>query len=235
MFGFHDDLAGIDAGTFSYLVAGWYSRDEDDPFNPADKWQRLEELKSKWNVVDLADDEYPTETICHGTVHSLQWVRKTAPIGGVPEAEIDIAFGNSAVEALSALIGEWSEAGRMVETLLSAFQYDMFSNPRELPDIAEIDLEVHRRGFYPNGGGTEWVIQKAERQPLPSQDQDQQVKPFPISGQIAADFDRLNMLQRKQNRLRRELASLQWEYYAAWFKSKLTQPAALNIDFSPEM
>jgi hypothetical protein len=235
VFGFHDDLAGIDAGTFSYLVAGWYAQDEDDPLNPADKWQRLKELKSKWNVVDLADDEYPTETLCHGTVHSLQWDRNTAPLGGVPEAEINIAVGNSAVEALSALIGERSEAGRMVETLLSAFQYDMFSNPRELPDIAEIDLEVHRRGFYPDGGGTEWVIQKAERQPLPSHDQDQQVKPFPIPGQIAADFDRLNMLQRKQNRLRRELASLQWEYYAAWFKSKLTQPAALNIDFSPEM
>jgi len=237
VFGFHDDLAGIDAGTFSYLVAGWYSRPEDDPLNPADKFQRREELKSTWNVVDSAGNEYPTETICHGTVHSLQWDRKIAPTGGVPhpEAEINIAVGNSAVEALSALIGERSEAGRMVETLLSAFQYDMFSNPRELPDIAEIDVEVHRRGFYPDGGGTEWVIQKSESRRPPSQDQDRHVKPFPISMQIAADFDRLNTLQRKQNRLQRELISLQWEYYSAWFKSKLTQPAELNIDFIPEM
>lgn len=241
VFGFHDPLltrydppTRIDSGTFSYLVAGWYSQPEYDPLNPEGNWygkdpldpelknERLEELKSNWQLSQKTDSklDYPTATICHAILFDVKWESDGEHQSGVLDAYINVAIGNTASEALSALIGARSQNGQNVETLLSAFQYGTLSDPHALPGVIEIDAEIHRRGFHPVKGGTRWAIQKAENQRAYSQSRKDHIKPFPDSEEVKSDFEDLNKSQREFDRLSRKLVSLQWEYYSKWFKSK---------------
>ncbi|MGA1839338.1 MAG: hypothetical protein ACMUIU_01830 [bacterium] len=241
VFGFHDpldDLENIDSGIFTYLVAGWYSQPEYDPLNPEGNWygrheddpldaelksERLQDLKSKWQLNQKADsnEDYPTSTICHSTIFNVEWKGRDSEYqSGVSDAYINIALGNTATEALSALISARLKNGRKAETLLSAFQYGVLSDSNEFPGVVEIDAEIHRRGFNPVKGGTLWVIQKADTHRPYYQSREGHIRTFPDSEGVAEAFEELNKNQRDFDSLTRELASLQWEYYSTWFKSK---------------
>ena len=222
VFGFYDDLQGIEAGTFLYLVVGWYERREDDPLNPANaltnKVEWLRHFRDRW-WKDKDTATTPTRTLCHGTLHSVKWDRKTK--SGLPqEVMYQVAVGNTAIEALSALL----TSNTVLEPFLSAFQYEMLANVDPLFGMPELDGELHRRRFCPVNGGTEWRLQPVERRAgagLP----EAPAKPrFPTDPEVATLFNQLCDAQQDCDRLERELASLREQYYAAWFQSKLLSP-----------
>jgi hypothetical protein len=127
----------------------------------------------------------------------------------------------------------------------------MFSNPQTPPGIAEIDAEVHRRGFSPESGGTVWTIRRVERGQPRGETPGPRLPPFPDvkfyetlglgekarekADEVATAFQRLQVVQQEHDALQRELASWQWEYYAAWFKSQLEyKPSGMNPDALPQ-
>ncbi|MFW2372224.1 MAG: hypothetical protein ACN4GM_03820 [Gammaproteobacteria bacterium] len=147
-----------------------------------------------------------------------------------PNLEIKTAMGNTAIEAVSALLCEGAGAGSEVETLVSALAYDLLADPNESPAMADLEAEIHRRRFVPLPGGSVWELQKAERPlDLPGQSMTHTSAGAPhkspdIPEVLAGELKQLNAAQQRLDALSRELAGLQWDYYFSWCLQNLSRP-----------
>jgi hypothetical protein len=232
VFGFHDTLEGVDRGDFLYLVAGWYGRREHDPLGagegPAAVVERRRAVAARWLDGAAIQGPPPTRTVCHGTLHGVTWRRGDVQSAAAPAgARYRLAVGNTAVEALAALVAAPAERGHLWEPLLSAFQYDVLANLDVSRGMPDLDAELHRRRFQAVDGGTEWIVRPVEKRkaagkpaaatPVPDE---RPRPPFPTDPEIAGLFDALVDAQRSRDGLDRDLASLRAEYHAAWYRGE---------------
>ena len=266
VFGFRDDLDGVAEGTFLYFVAGWYGDPEhDDPLSPSYGQPLLaSHVKEQWGferflpkppdtalasaapapaatppaaTPPMPAAAPPTRTVCHGTVYGVRW-KRSGPRAEVGAPVYRVAVGNTAVEALSAVVAAPAERGRLWEPLLSAFLYGALAERNPMRGMPEIDAELHRRRFQPIDGGTQWIIQRVESDTTtaaagvnPIGVRDERRPSFPEDPDVATLYGALHDKQREHDRLARELAALREEAYAAWFRRQRGgEPNAQAVD-----
>ena len=231
VFGFHDDMKDIDTpeGEFTYMVTGWYSNLEMDPIYPlegdVDRQRTLEWIKQQWKV---QADAYPTSSIFHATVHSLQWNKNQH--NGVPKGDIQVYAGNTAVEALSAQITASSTIeDPNVETLLNALQYQLLEDERNQPSLSSIKTAVHNRSFIPKDRGLIWEVLRKETDTGQLQEDEEARLHFPDNPEFLATLKKLNAAQVQLNVFREDIQRLQQETYFLWYKQALKIVKPLDI------
>ncbi|MDQ3982044.1 MAG: hypothetical protein M3271_05120, partial [Actinomycetota bacterium] len=228
-FGFYDDLRGIAAGTFSYLVVGWYS---DPTRDVMASWASSSHpdaayadvlAKLMWDV-EGGDEARPTRSFYEGMVLGVAWAKTGPPPGqaaGTSPATdplqlaqgsgvLDFAIGNNTLDAFAALVGrQLADKGYDTQALalLRAFEYDLLPLANQVNGGALIDRKVHDSWFGSSPGGYTWEIVAAD----------------PGGGDVDVSPDEtwLRQLNDDQSSLDAALGvlfDLQWQLNALWWK-----------------
>lgn len=165
--GFYDSLDGINAEMLSYSVFGYYSDEKNNPLYGIDKDGIIEKLEEQRWDIDTSLLQYPLNTICHGNVSNLDWRGDTYSYpSGMPVGAIDISFGNTSVEALSALLSKnlsntsesTIESKTINERLLNTLQYDLIELYDELDGIQKVEDKLFERSFSQEQSGKVWRL-----------------------------------------------------------------------------
>jgi hypothetical protein len=238
--GFYDPLTDIDKETtFAYLVAGWYS----DPAEDILRHFKMKELK--WTGASASSP--PTQLLCHGTIYNVQWKNRTFTYAtSVPTVDeknrvidvIDkgsteavdryqIALGNTATEALAALLAQQLDSPK-IEPLLVAFQEGQLVQKtggqtagggkaedhlqRRDADLPELEFSLHQQRFGSLAGGRDFGIQKKDAR----QDQPLSATDVTLPESLEQGLAELNALEREWERRHREWDGWRWELYAMW-------------------
>jgi ribosomal protein L39E len=226
VFGFHDDLNDIDSNcTLTYVVSGWYSDPAQDPLAlpdfrglpktaaQIDKEQKLKWFKSQWKY----GGEYPESCLLHSSITSIKWNDQLK--GGVPDGEVQVYAGNTAIESLSAQITRSNNTEKSgVEELLNALQYQLLDDKENEPSLASIQKEIHKLGFSPKNRNSFWEITRAEATDKHLEDNQEKRPRFPEKKGLLKDLKELNKAQIDKNGREYEILSLQQEYYFLWYK-----------------
>lgn len=225
-FGFYDDMSGIDLDTghtFSYIITGWYSNPLKDPLNASFPEKEVQErIKKLW----LCTTAHPKSTLIHSTIQNVVW--KTDITSGVPDSNVNIFVGNTATEALSALIAKTKKNTlgsssslineNSVEDLLNALQYQLLEDTTKQPNLDTIKNENHKKGFVSKNRNFIWEIKKFEDTSQQLEDNKEQKLQFPNNPELLEKLKTLNQKQIAYNVNEENLHSLQQEYYFVWNK-----------------
>jgi hypothetical protein len=169
----------------------------------------------------------PKQSLYHGMVYGVNWQHAQVPerVNLDPNTvskNVRVAVGNTAIEALASLIenqaNQAGQSGALEATLLEAFQYNLLSTMSQPGAQAQLDLQIRQAWFGSTPGGTHWEIVAAERDDLSKP----QSPPSITSPQVTW-LAQLNTEQRQLDQMRRDLASMQWELYALWWKHGVLQ------------
>ncbi|HEX6190124.1 MAG TPA: hypothetical protein VFZ40_18745, partial [Pyrinomonadaceae bacterium] len=258
---FYDDLSDLTGASptnpadISYLVCGWYSDPQGDPLSLESQtanqkqWQEFIN-QCKWSV-DGEPIAAPARILCHGMVvfpqtaaggNNIAWsgIHSTSYIPPTP-SDIQVAVGNSAVEAISALVeaqlknSQAPDSTRHVEKLFEAFQLSLTGKLDEAGGQDVLARQIHQAGFGSKAGGSRWkLIPKAVPKDsssaitpsVPS------IAPHALAVQLGDPQDLLATLNQTQQRfdaLERRLVSLQTKLYALWWQ-KTTVNDPDNLD-----
>jgi hypothetical protein len=237
--GLYDDLDGVPSDPklkISYLVTGWYSATEDDPWShflatlPAlkdadEKKKRVEKwLEERGCVKNFGNKELPGGLLCHGSVKD---VRRQAD-GSAPMTRPDpfsefeklkeywVDLGNTSAEAFAGRVAKQRAVKdpvdlNLLEDLVNALQIGLFSQGS---DPAKMDAELHRQGFSAVAGGKAWVIQRdqlADAEQTPAK-----LPPLPVD--LQQQLDGLNSLEERCAQHERLFEDYRRELYALWHR-----------------
>lgn len=172
----------------------------------------------------------PTRTCVHGMVYGVDW-NPDGPLQQPPTLprkvyeRVRVAVGNTAIDALSALISNQAEnagQGGVQADLLEAFQYSLLPTLDEVGGRILVDQRIRQAWFGSEPGGIRWKIVAKERA------DGRAVQKAPrLTRSQAVWLAYLNQRQRELDAQHRILASMQGELYDLWWKSK-------RIDRAPE-
>ena len=222
VFSMFDPLDGVASeDTLSYFVAGWYSNQAEDVIG---SWQRQPHgtfkdflARARWQLAAPSDD-VSTWGIYHSLVWGIPWNLHGPLQSNVPDpGSIKAAMGNTAVDALTALIEEQSQGRpRIHPPLLEALQYGLLP-AYDQPDAAfELEAKIEQSWFGSRSGGYGWEI--VNRTVDPSQGNP---SPAPSAQQLESEADwlaGLNTAQLNYDQAVENLAALQWQLYQVWWK-----------------
>jgi hypothetical protein len=203
-----------DPDTLSYQVFGWFSNAADDPLAKVDGECDFACLLERlgWELAEGTDPALTADwSLMCGMVTGVAWQTENVPPSGAPsqQAPVSIAVGNTAVEALTALIA--GQGGAAIDTnLLEAFQLGLTDLLDKSDPGAVLSDAVHTSFFQKFTGGYVWEIVDA---PGANSQVDQQ--------ELQKELQWLAVLNRTQEQLdqaRRQLAALQHELYVMWWK-----------------
>jgi hypothetical protein len=258
VFSFTDtDLPPDDTGvhSYTYLVVGWYSdTSAADPLRaiatyPSDSlgiwksrqgWldqspmQRFQTLMTdmKWSVQGDVDPSPPTNSLYHGMVIDVQWPYSTLGNAGINTNNVQVAVGNTAIDALAALIhaeaqkqakadatdqNAWLAAGETLPELLQAALYDLLNDYGKIGGSAFIQQQIQQAWFGSNPGGIVWEAVSH----VPQSSGDSSLQPVPAPDQAEAlnkKLAALNQSQRDLDQNQRQLESLRSDLYIIWWK-----------------
>jgi hypothetical protein len=219
VFGFHDDLAGVDLDTLSYYVIGWYSDPTQDVVAvAADAYAALLDQLG-WTVSDN-DLTPPARTFYSGGTFSIAWARKPAgAIGNAPSPDplqsirdsgaLNVGVGNTTIDAFAALVSQTVTDPGM-QTLLRAFNYDLLPLLNDVNGPALLEERIRQEWFGSIPGGYRWTIAE-----LQSTGNAAATLTAGESGWLA----QLNTDQQALDDAVSTLATLQWNVHALWFKA----------------
>lgn len=178
-----------------------------------------------WNLPSGTDPTLTaTWTLLAGSVNGVQWQSAQLPPGGTPNGSltpVSVAVGNTSVEALTALITAQSASnGVTVDAeLLEAFQLNVL-DVFDQPDGAAVLTEKLRASFFQRrNGGYTWSIVDAPDSTVTQS-----------AGELAKEAVWLATLNQNQQGLdaaELQLAALQRQLYALWWKYQ-SWPQAYN-------
>jgi hypothetical protein len=241
VFAMHDPLTGVGAiDRLSYLVAGWYSQPGDD-FLAA--WAKDAQpdfaafLHANGWTVDENETATATRAIYHGTVLDVAWnASGAAPPSPRPTAPVPIAVGNTAVDALTALLAAQVGPKNLAidVDLLEAIQYGLLAAKDEPDALFELPEQVERSWFGARSGSIIWEIVGAQLAAGQS-------SPAPTAAERATEDAWLETLNADQRALEFAIGVLkerQQQVYELWFKDGYAQanlnaypPSAPSSDF----
>jgi hypothetical protein len=198
----------------SYQVFGWFSNAADDPLAKVDRKCDFACLLEKlgWELAKGTDVNLTADwSLMCGMVNGVAWQTGSIPPGGAPSqlAPVSIAVGNTAVEALTALIA--GQRGPAIDTdLLEAFQLGLVDVLDKADASAVLSDAVHSSFFQKFTGGYVWEIVDA---PGANSEVDRQ--------EMQKELQWLAVLNRTQEQLdqaQQQLAALQHQLYVMWWK-----------------
>lgn len=220
VFGFYDPLENQSNASLTYLVIGWYSDSSNDILQQKPQGQSLEQYLENtlnWNLP--AGTTYPDsldESIYHGTITNIAWQGSSARYPGGPPVnpEIQVALGNTSVEALAALIKNQLPGDENIDRVLEAFQYDLLNKLDQPDGLAQLEMALHSQEFQAFPGGVTFLI---ERDPG-STGQESRSPNIPFPGDIGQQLSDINEQQSQLEKKQRELLSYQYQVYLAWYE-----------------
>lgn len=234
VFSLHDELyeRKVPNGVLSYFVAGWYSRREDDPLFGGDAAPDVTTLLARlaelgWSACrEALAGALPGRTVFHGMSAAVPWKAEVkaeaeadlAP--GLPRpGTVRLAVGNTAVDALAALVDDARAPGVAPGTLarlLEAVHYDLIALLDQPDGDVRLERALRDAWFGSRPSGSRWEIAAADPRP------GDPPAPSPPPAQLAAEaalLQPLNAAQAALDEARQRLASLQAELYEIWWKS----------------
>lgn len=179
-----------------------------------------------------ATESVTTElTLCNGIIQEIIWDQSKSPgssgfLGNPDRAtepavwedrEIRIALGNTATEALSALMGaevpeENSSSYELLLNLLQTGKLDDIAHNRNL--LARLEQEIHTDTFALHQGGLSWTVRKEEECGEPANPTKEVELPLPV----AENLSLLNKAQKDYDRARNSLRVLRSQLFADWYR-----------------
>lgn len=222
VFSMFDPLTGVAAqDTLSYMVAGWYSAPGKDILAT---WKvqggGFESFleQSGWAVAGSGGDE-ATIGLYSGFAWGVAWDRDGPAQNSAPPAgQVQLAIGNTAVDALTALIAAQSKDEPDIDPeLLEALQYSLLP-AYDQPDAQFLlQQQIVQGWFGARSGGYRWEIVAA---PVEAASGD---SPQPPSAdELATEatwLAELNVQQQALDQAVLALGDLQWDLYQTWWKS----------------
>ncbi len=245
---------------YTYMIVGWYSDPaKGDPlrgvtvYDPAvwgarEDWQkqtpeqRMATLLSylKWSVKDQNGKSVaapPLSTsLYHGLVASVQWppppVTPTQDPGKIDRKNVHVAVGNTAADALAALVqleararaasdpskaSQWTTAGDTLSQLMQAAMYDLLDKYDQPGGAALVEQQIEQAWFGLAPGGTIWEVVAGTSQSSQQTAEPPELMPAQ-SAAVAAALAGLNSTQTAFDESVRALMSLQSQLYLMWWK-----------------
>ncbi|HYX27685.1 MAG TPA: hypothetical protein VE863_03900, partial [Pyrinomonadaceae bacterium] len=238
--------------TYSYMVVGWYSDPSSaDPlrgintylegiWKSQDEWQsqtaaeRFTQLLGylKWSIKGDAPASPPVNSLYHGLVADAQWPWTTLGNAGIDTNKIRVAVGNTAIDALAALVQEealfqansnpsdqnnWLAAGNILAELIQASMYDLLDDYGTPGGSVLIRQQIETAWFGSYQGGISWNVVADVPQVAGLT-----LKPPPLTSEqsqaLASQLATLNQNQRQLDGAVRKLQSLQSDLYMMWLK-----------------
>jgi len=236
--GFFDNMSDLPSGRVTYMVAGWYSKPAGNPLwgaDTAEKWAaRMTELR--WcmkqdpggyppaSICGVTEEEttgaaaeLPQDVLLQGMVYDVGWTGPATKYpSGVPAGKPDIAVGNTAAEALSALVASKIPEDPAIEELLEAFMYDALDLLQQPDGMILLEQAFHAKMFGNRPSETIWGLMEKQTESAEVRHDKSLGAPFPPD--VSAALTRTNEVQAAFDRKEAELRSLQWETYSAWFR-----------------
>ncbi|MDR3336143.1 MAG: hypothetical protein LBT16_02965 [Treponema sp.] len=207
VFGFYDSLENMPAGSYSYLVTGYYEDPAQDPLYHASV-DTLPALAWKY----AGTETLPDTVCCHGLVRGVDWQGPDQYYPtGAPKDTVDVSIGNTSAEALSALLQDKLSDIPGLERILTALQYNHLHDMDDAGNSdALIDLEytLHGKQFTPEEGRHIWTLRRLAEGGGQKD----------LTTEEALDFSRLNTLQDEYDSLLETADSLREQIYFAWWK-----------------
>ena len=220
VFSLYDDLKGIDQDTLSYFVFGWFSDGTEDilsswVLDTASKTPFADLLSSlKWSVGGTSTAQ-PVSSVYHGGVFTIPWDRNGAapandPLQAIRDSgELNVAVGNTTIDAFTALIAKQIGDPRKAE-LLRAFQYDFLQQLNQPNGEALLEEKIRQAWFGSKDGGYSWAI---------VENQSDGTTAVNLTAAENAWLLQLNQDQASLDAALTKLYSLQWELHSLWLKS----------------
>ncbi|MCW3055599.1 MAG: hypothetical protein JWN14_4769, partial [Chthonomonadales bacterium] len=214
VFSLIDPLDGHAPDTFSYQVFGWFANTADDPLAKAEDKCDFACLLGRlgWRLAGETDLVLTaTWSLMCGMVNGVVWQTESLPPGGAPSpsSPVSIAVGNTAVEALTALIA--GQGGDAIDTdLLEAFQLGLI-DLLDKPDAgAALSEAVHASLFQKFISGYIWEIVDAPGATSP-------VAPKELQKELQW-LAALNQNQALLDQAQQQLTAMQQQLYVMWWK-----------------
>jgi hypothetical protein len=210
VFGFHDELSDLPAGTtsFSYHVAGWY----DNSPNPRDP------ISLGIITTDDVVRHYPNfnaetqiseswSTLCTGAVMQVQQSVST------PGADfLDVTIANNLSEAVSSFITKKTNdptKSAAIENLLNAFQTGILSANTKGNFGPNLDEVLHSHSFSKHDGGIIYELKLNNgKKALTGSDLET----------LSEDLNTLNNYQLELEKNQNEIESMRYRIFADWYK-----------------
>jgi hypothetical protein len=250
VFGFYDDgYDGASPDDVQYELIGWYSDSEQDYLNKfraaviADYQARrqaaptVDDLKSElaarvgWTFEPGA--EFPTQTLCYArlTFQSSATAASAAPVN----TGLDIAVGNTGVEALSAYLayaivrerqsGSFTEADYQLKAQIE----DQLESVSLSEDLEQRRLDVgpkfqearHEKGFTAVPGGFIWTVSPDAQDSQANANNADAQKQITLPDGMAHSLNQLNLRQQEYDRALDEIECMRRQLFSDWYKYML--------------
>lgn len=225
IFAFHDDMNNvIKEGAYSYVITGWYSKPENDPFHPKTLLNStiVAKIKESWKLNTTTTPPNKIEkSIFQTSILGVGWNENTKDFG--IHKDVTLALGNTTTEALSALVthlkNDQKPTLKNAEVYLTALQNDLLEEENKIPSLDQLRIENHKRQFTPVQRGFIWKIKKRDKNT--SIDSENTLSHFPEVPQLVTTLRALNEQQMQCNIKVAQRQSWQQEYYFCWYKKML--------------
>jgi hypothetical protein len=229
VFGCHDPLNETLAGKIEYEVIGWYNRPEQDYFaqtlieinnskeisslKNGEKATAIEEaLLKNLNISAEISEDLPEKLLCYGRLILEDGILKDTQ-DTLPTIE-KIAIGNTATEALSAMLNE----GKIIEEKqLEAIRLMSKIGTQRLDLNAKFEEAFHDNGFSPIDGGSVWTITVRKTSDKKDQNTPTQFDTT-LPGLFAHHLNILNNFQQQFDRATDEFRDLKQQLFSDWYK-----------------
>jgi hypothetical protein len=254
IFAFHDPLTGVNPGTVSYAVSGWYAGQATDPlsgpgYGPAgwqtsDQWATVMSqlgwsLGSDLPAATAAAQAWaaahgyttdpasprtflPSRSVCHGLVCDVTWPGTAGAVQtGVPKVipgdsstMPGLTVAHTAADALSTTVANTAGAqSTQVAEALTALLGNLLPLLDQPDGTGQLALRLQNTWFQQLPGGTSWQLVTSSQPGSPSGSLTTALTPSQ-----AQFLDALNTAQQDLDTATRQVASLQWDIYALWWK-----------------
>ncbi|MCM1174691.1 MAG: hypothetical protein NC341_06520 [Blautia sp.] len=212
VFGFYDDMAGVEEGCdVTYFINGYFSDKTKDPLYHATQ-QNFRQILQELGLEVKAEAFYADGIVLFSEVCHIRWdgYRGRYP-DARPAGEVRCGLGNTSAEVVSAIIAGSGKDGyeKDKERLFNALQYEMADELEEIDGIACTEDAIHAQTFFAGDGGSIWKLdyEEAAAGELPEN-----------AGRMLAD---LNEKCRQCAGKRDEIAYWKDNAYAAWYSYML--------------
>lgn len=160
----------------------------------------------------------PSYTLYSGLISNVKWNANTNYFTNDPASDFNIAVGNTAGEALSALIANTAELTPdqvpIVEEILDALQAGILPLAKSesmLNDWELLEDALHQNSFGSGRGGYIWEVQASKNTPESSGE-------VSLPASLALQLNDLNVSQLQLNELETSIASIRSQIFADWYR-----------------
>lgn len=244
VFGFHDRMEGIDAGSsLTYAVTGYFSSPEQDPFHGVTDFEAFQALLEQHSLSVEEEEQFRDRTLLFGEVSGILWEGMSHPYGkGIPTGKIDVSVGNTSAEALSALLSRKMDGNTSLERYLNALQYSLLEDETEADGNFLIDDAIHDYGFEKadsSAGGLEVVDEKTDRKakrPADAKHGDSPRAEYNGGDRYSSLVKKMARLEQSRERLEADRLTLfqTWELYMYLYENssveRIPSKAALSAE-----